>query len=117
MIVVPHAGYMANAFYDRSSKSIQFYYFGSEDSRVYTCLSHDIIAHETGHAILDGLRPGFIEDSSLQTTAFHEFVADLTAIITSLLNSDLRWLVAADLLNAPIFDISNNFRSNPKTDQ
>ncbi|MGD9161869.1 MAG: hypothetical protein PVG39_25890 [Desulfobacteraceae bacterium] len=100
LIVVPHAGYMANAFYDRSSKSIQFYYFGSEDKRVYTCLSHDIIAHETGHAILDGLRPGFIEDSSLQTTAFHEFVADLTAIVTSLLNNELRWTVADEFLNS-----------------
>jgi len=56
LIVVPHAGYLANAFYDRRSKSIQFYYFGTKE-RVYTCLSHDIIAHETGHAILDGLRP------------------------------------------------------------
>lgn len=100
LIVVPHAGYLANAFYDRRSKSIQFYYFGPEDTRIYTCLSHDIIAHETGHAILDGLRPGYIEDSSLQTTAFHEFVADLTAIVTSLLNNELRWTVAAEFLNS-----------------
>jgi len=93
IIVVPHAGYLANAFYDRSSKSIQFYYFDAQGKRVYTCLSHDIIAHETGHAILDGLRPYYLEDSSLQTTAFHEFVADLTAIMTSLLNNELRWEV------------------------
>ncbi len=99
LLVVPHAGYMANAFYDRRSKSIQFYYFGTKERRIYTCLSHDIIAHETGHAILDGLRPGYIEDSSLQTTAFHEFVADLTAIVTSLLNNELRWTAADKLLN------------------
>jgi hypothetical protein len=98
LIVVPHAGYMPNAFYDRGSKSIQLYYFDGTDGRVYTCLSHDIITHETGHAILDGLRPGFIEDSSLQTTAFHEFVADLTAIITSLLNRELRWTVSDKFL-------------------
>lgn len=89
LIVVPHAGYLDNAFYDRHSKSIQFYYCGPKDGRVYTCLSHDIIAHETGHAILDGLRPLYHEDSSLQTTAFHEFMADLAAIMTSLLNSKL----------------------------
>lgn len=93
LIVVPHAGYLQNAFYDRRSKSLQFYYFGSGDKRVYTCLSHDIIAHETGHAILDGLRPGYIEDSSLQTTAFHEFVADMTAILSSLRNNQLRQLM------------------------
>jgi hypothetical protein len=94
LIVVPHAGYLANAFYDRRSKSLQFYYFGPEDQRVYTCLSHDIIAHETGHAILDGLRPLYFENTSLQTAAFHEFVADLTAIMVSLLNNELRWEVA-----------------------
>ena len=94
LIVVPHAGYLANAFYSRRSKSLQFYYFGHPDERVYTCLSHDIIAHETGHAILDGLRPLYFESSSLQTDAFHEFVADLTAIMISLLNDGLRWKVA-----------------------
>ena len=94
LLVVPHAGYLANAFYSRHSKSLQFYYFGPEKQRVYTCLSHDIIAHETGHAILDGLRPLYFEDSSLQTAAFHEFIADLTAIMISLLNNRLRWEVA-----------------------
>lgn len=95
LIVVPHAGYLPNAFYDRTSKSIQLYYFGPEDKRVFTCLSHDIIAHETGHAILDGIRPHYLEDSSLQTAAFHEFIADMTAILSSLLNNELRWEVAA----------------------
>jgi len=96
LIVVPHAGYRDNAFYERRRKAIRFYYFAAEGKRVYTCLSHDIIAHETGHAILDGLRPGYLEDSSLQTTAFHEFAADLTAIMTSLLNDELRWQVAQE---------------------
>jgi len=96
LTVVPHAGYLPNAFYDRRSKSLQFYYFGAGEDRVYTCLSHDIIAHETGHAILDGLRPFYIEDSSLQTTAFHEFVADMTAILSSLLNNELRLQMAEE---------------------
>ncbi len=100
LIVVPHAGYLANAFYDRGSKSIQFYYFGPEARRGYTCLSHDIIAHETGHAILDGLRPHYVEDSSLQTTAFHESVADLTAILASLLNNQIRWQVADEFVQS-----------------
>ncbi|MGD8624979.1 MAG: serine protease [Anaerolineae bacterium] len=94
LIAVPHAGYKANAFYDRHKQALQFYYFDQEDRRVYTCLSHDIIAHETGHAILDGLRPLYFENRSLETAAFHEFVADLTAIMISLLNNSLRWEVA-----------------------
>jgi hypothetical protein len=96
LILVPHAGQTRNAYYDRLSKSIQFYYFTSRGKKVYTCLSHDIIAHETGHAILDGLRPYYLEPSSLQTAAFHEFIADLTAILAALLNNELRWEVAKD---------------------
>lgn len=59
LIVVPHAGQLANAYYDRRSKSLQFHYCGPADNPIYTCLSHDIIAHEAGHAILDGVRPRY----------------------------------------------------------
>ncbi|MBN1641157.1 MAG: serine protease [Anaerolineae bacterium] len=92
--IVPHAGQRKNAFYDRRSQSLRLHYFDAAGRRIYTCLSHDIIAHEMGHAILDGLRPLYFEISSLQTAAFHEFVADLTAIMISLLNNELRWEVA-----------------------
>jgi hypothetical protein len=95
LIVVPRAGYGENAFYDRSSKSLQFYYFGSEPDIVYTCLSTDIVNHEFGHAVLDGIRPLYDESSLVQTGAFHEFLGDLTAILLTLRNTDLRKHVAA----------------------
>ncbi len=91
LIVVPHAGYGQNAFYDRSSKSLQFYYFDNdENKRVYTCLSADIINHEFGHAVLDGIRPYFINSFLVQTGAFHEFMGDLTAILILLRNNKFR---------------------------
>ena len=90
LIVVPHAGYGRNAFYDRKSKSLQFYYFDHDDKRVYTCLSTDIIHHEFGHAILDGIRPYFIKSTLVETAAFHEFVGDLTAILIILTNKTFR---------------------------
>ncbi len=96
LIVVPHAGYGKNAFYDRRSKSLQFYYFDHEGQRVYTCLSADIIHHELGHAILDGIRPHFIESTSVQTGAFHEFVGDLSAILLLLRNNRFRRLLVED---------------------
>jgi hypothetical protein len=94
LIVVPHAGHVQNAFYDRTSKSLQFYYCGTKEKPIYTCLSHDIVAHETGHAILDGIRPYYNGLSSIQTAAFHEFIADLTAILSILRNNDVRKYVA-----------------------
>ncbi len=94
LLVVPHAGYGENAFYDQHSKSLQFYYFGDQTEPGYTCLSHDIIAHETGHAILDGIRPLYNQLSSVQTSAFHEFIGDLTAILLALFNNDIRRFIA-----------------------
>ncbi len=94
LIVVPHAGYKNNAFYDHASKSLQLYYYGDRTNLCYTCLSHDIIAHETGHAILDGIRPLYLQPTSIQTAAFHEYIGDLTAILLALFNKDLRQFVA-----------------------
>ena len=90
LIVVPHAGYGENAFYDRNSKSLQFYYFDSGGKRIYTCDSSDIVNHEFGHAVLDGIRPHFFESVSPETAAFHEFFGDMTAILMAFRNNDFR---------------------------
>ena len=93
LIVVPHAGYGENAYYDRASKSLQFYWFGDDNNRVFTCLSSDIVNHEFGHAVLDGLRPYFYESVGAQTAAFHEFFGDLTAILMAFRNNAFRKVV------------------------
>jgi len=96
LIVLPHAGYGKNAYYDRKSKSLQFYYFDQDDERIYTCLSTDIINHEFGHAVLDGIRPYYYESSLVETGAFHEFIGDLTAILIILRNNNFRGKIAKD---------------------
>jgi hypothetical protein len=93
LIVVPHAGYGENAYYDRASKSLQFYWFEGDKGRVFTCLSSDIVNHELGHAILDGLRPYFYESVDAQTAAFHEFIGDLTALLMAFRNNAFRRVV------------------------
>lgn len=98
LIVVPHAGYSQNAFYDRDSKSLQFYYFdvGKEGARkrIHTCLSADIINHEFGHAVLDGIRPRYHESVFAETAAFHEFLGDISAILIAFRNTVFRSQVA-----------------------
>ncbi len=90
LIIVPHAGYGENAYYDRRSKSLQFYYFERGEQRIDTCLSTDIINHEFGHAVLDGIRPSYMEALFPETAAFHEFVGDLTAILLTFRNNEFR---------------------------
>jgi hypothetical protein len=89
--VFPHAGVTQNAFYSRNLKALKFFFFdsGTPPETIFTCRSLDITAHETGHAILDGLQPGWIGSSNLpQPGGLHESFGDLTAIFLALSQLD-----------------------------
>lgn len=80
-----------NAFYSRGECCLKFGDFvpAAGRARVYTCRSLDIVAHEAGHAILDGLKPGWLmADQPPQTGALHEAFGDLTAIFLALSQLD-----------------------------
>jgi hypothetical protein len=85
----PHAFIGQNAFYSPRAHGILFGYFraGAGDvgrnipgQTVFTCLSHDVVVHETTHAIVDGIRPLFTEQTNPDVPAFHEAFADLAAL-------------------------------------
>jgi len=95
LLLIPTAGYGENAYYDRASKSLQFYWFVGPSGRVNTCESSDIVNHEFGHAVLDGLRPHYFESVLTQTAAFHEFMGDLTALLMAFRNNAFRKAVVA----------------------
>jgi hypothetical protein len=82
--IVPHAFTEANAFYTRNEEAVLFGYFPSLDGKhtIHSCLAHDVIVHETTHAILDGLRERFIDPSSSDQAAFHEGFADIVALLS-----------------------------------
>ena len=81
--VAPHAFLEANAFYSEEDQGLFFGYFpGLSGATVFTCLSHDIVAHETTHALLDGLRTHFTEPSTPDQAAFHEALADVVALLS-----------------------------------
>jgi hypothetical protein len=85
----PHALREANAYYSPDKKALLFGYFPASRTApghnlpggmVFTCLSHDIVAHETTHALLDGMERRFAEPSNPDPLAFHEAFADLVAL-------------------------------------
>jgi hypothetical protein len=87
--IYPHALREANAYYSCVKKALLFGYFPASytdpgqnmpGGTVFTCLSHDIIAHETTHALLDGLHPRFIEPTNVDVCALHEAFADIVAL-------------------------------------
>lgn len=81
----------ANAFYSRNQKSLRFGRFlpSGGGTEIFTCRSLDIVAHETGHAVLDGLKPGWLAAGNPpQTGGLHESFGDLTAIFLALSQLD-----------------------------
>jgi len=82
--IAPHAFSGPNACYSKPDEALLFGYFPTRRGKrtVFTCLSHDIVAHETTHALLDGLRSRYTDPSSPDQAAFHEGFADIVALLS-----------------------------------
>lgn len=90
MLVYPHAFRGQNAYYSPDRKALLFGYYNAEPvdgglflpgGIVYSCLSHDIIAHETTHALLDGMYSRYMEVTHPDVGGFHEGFADIVALL------------------------------------
>lgn len=90
LTIRPHALRQANAFYSPQDIVLLFGYFEASatdpgnhvpGSKVYACLSHDIVTHETTHAILDGMHRRFVEATNPDVLALHEAFADIVALM------------------------------------
>jgi hypothetical protein len=98
LVVRPFGVRAANAGYSREAGDLSFGYFTArgkragftlEDGIVSTALSHDIIAHETTHALLDGLRSSFMHPTNVDVPAFHEGFSDLVALFLHFTYADV----------------------------
>ena len=88
----------ANAGYSRETGDLSFGYFTArgkragftlQDGIVSTALSHDVVAHETTHALLDGLRSAFMNPTNVDVPAFHEGFSDLVALFLHFTYADV----------------------------
>ncbi|UBF30357.1 hypothetical protein K9N68_34700 (plasmid) [Kovacikia minuta CCNUW1] len=119
----PHACCDRNAYYNRDGCELCFGYYRADSTVagsnlpggfVFTCLSHDIVAHEITHALLDGLRAHFSFPTGPDVLAFHEAFADLVAVFQHFSYSEvLRTAIRksrGDLVNAGLLtEIARQF--------
>ncbi|MFE2069554.1 hypothetical protein ACFXDH_45550 [Streptomyces sp. NPDC059467] len=89
-----NAGDDLNAFYDR--KGVWFFRSTVAGVNVAACESNEVVLHETGHAVLDALRPQLFNMASAETAALHEAFGDISALLGSLHLESLRIAVLAE---------------------
>jgi len=82
------AGDNLNAFYDRGSVSFFHHLIGNKT--YFSGASTDVVSHETGHALLDSIRPDAWDINFLEVGAFHEAFGDIIAISTALEDDETR---------------------------
>lgn len=98
LIVRPFGFSGTNAGYSREAGDLSFGYFRADEKAagftlkgglISTALSHDIVAHETTHALLDGLRSAFLDPTNVDVPAFHEGFSDLVALFLHFSHADV----------------------------
>lgn len=112
--IYPHALREANAYYSPDKVSLLFGYFNADTSdntgeqlpggTVFTCLSQDIVAHETTHALLDGMHRKFVNATNPDVLAFHEGFADVVAL--------LQHFTFPEILSDQIANTKGDFKSH-----
>jgi hypothetical protein len=90
----PHAP-LRDSYYDPFSLSLNFGFSESRygGKKAWHCLSHDMVSHETAHAIWDSFRPLFVYSGEIDSHAVQEAVCDLLGLFSKLEHPALvEWL-------------------------
>jgi hypothetical protein len=81
--VIPDKGVDLNAYYDRNAIN----FFHDTDPKtgkvIFSADGGDVVEHESDHAVLDAVRPGYFEAFSPTPGAFHESFADVGAFLNA----------------------------------
>jgi hypothetical protein len=119
LLLLPNAGNQLNAYYDGSSISFFEHTAGGKTS--FSGASTDVVAHETGHGLLDSIRPDLWGSNFPETGAFHEAFGDCIALITAFFDEPTRRKVlqespdlsVGNFLEATTEDLADGVRRDP----
>jgi hypothetical protein len=93
--LLPDDGVDLNAYYN--GDSLNFFHYKTGTKTTWSGASTDVVAHESGHALLDQSRPDLWDSSYPETNAFHEAFGDCMAILTAFADPATRALVRTKL--------------------
>ncbi|MBQ7501754.1 hypothetical protein IJT93_03425 [bacterium] len=98
MGVNPDKGDMMNAYYSRGDGSVNFFHAMDNvtNELIYSGTSGEVVSHEVGHAMLDGLHPEYLQGWSPDPRGFHEHFADMTGFMMATQDEDTCNLVAQE---------------------
>lgn len=89
------AGPEINAYY-YPDRGLEFHHAVIGNRTFYFSESPDVVLHETGHAVLDAIRPELFHAMSIEAAAFHESFGDISAILVGLQLPTMRDAVLAE---------------------
>lgn len=92
----PDAGEDLNAYYSRDDQSVNFFHGNVHGTNYMSGASGEIVSHEVGHAMLDGIRPDYLTTWKADTNGFHEAFADTTAMLMATLDDGVCARVAEE---------------------
>ena len=97
-----------NAYYD--GDGLRFFDFKVHAKPFFSGMSTDTVAHETGHALLDSIRPDLWGSVFPEAAAFHEATGDIMAMIVALRDAATRarLLTVTSDLSKPNFVEANS---------
>ena len=87
LVVIPdHDKPQLNAYYSRGDGAVIFHHDLDPVTQktIYTADSGEVVSHETGHALLDAIRPNYLSSQAREPRAFHESFGDVVALFSSL---------------------------------
>jgi hypothetical protein len=94
------SGVDLNAFYTRGgfgdTPGLHFFHDTVKGRVYFSAESPDVVCHETGHAILDAIKPRLWNAQSIEAAAFHESFGDMSALLSALQVASFRQAVLTD---------------------